>query len=487
MSELLKNAAALDEQRFSLAAQATRDVIRDWNVESGTIWVSELLMSDWGHALEKQEVDVAWWEAHIHPDDVAKVRVSLEQAFRSGQERWSDEYRFRRGDGTYGCAFERGLMIRRADGTVIRLIAAMQDITNRVDAEQGKRLHTLGRIAAAMAHDFNNVLMGIQPFAELVRKRSTEPRMTQAANQILKSVARGRRVTLDLLRSTQMAAPALQEIDLVKWLRQNEAEISALMTDRIKVSVIAPETSLFASCDASQLQQVITNFALNAHEAMRDGGTLTITLDVAPTDASFVELVVRDTGAGIPPDVLPHIFEPLYTTKPSGIGLGLAVVQQIVARHGGTLAVESTLGVGTAFRIRLPRILNATPRSMPAKGSALERVLLVEDDEIVADGLLQILKLEGLSVDVVSRGALVVDAVERLAPHVVVLDIGLPDVSGVEVYERIAARWPDLPVIFSSGNADTHALRPYLDHPHVRFLHKPYDVDALIRILREIG
>jgi signal transduction histidine kinase len=483
----IQDALIRSEQRFYFAAQATRDVIRDWNVESGSIWASDSLLSDWGHDIDEAELGVAWWEAHIHPEDVAKVRASLEDAFRSDGERWSEEYRFRRGDQSYGHVLERGLIIRRPDGTVTRMITAVQDISLRIDAEQGKRLSTLGRIAATMAHEFNNVLMGIQPFAELVRKKATEPRLTQAANQILKSVARGRRVTLDILRTTQMAAPALQEVDLGAWLRQAEEEIKALMTERTKVTVITPEAPLYASCDPSQLQQVIANLAVNAHDAMREGGLLTISLNVAPRDDQSIEMTVRDTGAGIPPDVLPRIFEPLYTTKTSGTGLGLAVVQQIVTRHDGTLSVESTQGAGTTFRIRLPRVTPAVPAEEAPEDSSLERVLLVEDDEIVAEGLVQLLGLEGLHVDVVSHGAMVVEAVDRLRPHVVVLDIALPDMNGMDVYDRLTERWPDLAVIFSSGNADTQPMSRYLDHPRVRFLHKPYEFDSLLKVLREIA
>jgi PAS domain S-box-containing protein len=182
---------ALQMERLALVAQATGDVIRDWDVARGTIWLNEAL-TGWGHSLDRDaEVEAAWWDAHIHPDDAAKVRASLERAFRSNDTRWSAEYRFRRGDGTYGFVLERALLIRVADGTVSRLVAAIEDITARADAEQAR---------ATMAHDFNNVLMGIQPFAEVVRKRTTDPRITHAANQILKAVARGQRITQDLLR-----------------------------------------------------------------------------------------------------------------------------------------------------------------------------------------------------------------------------------------------------------------------------------------------
>jgi signal transduction histidine kinase len=169
---------ALSMQRLALAAQATGDIIRDWDVARGTIWLSD----------RDVEVEASWWDAHIHPDDAARVRASLEGAFRSNDQRWSAEYRFRRGDGTYGFVLERALLVRNEGGTVSRLVSAVEDIAARIEAEQ------------AMAHDFNNVLMGIQPFAEVVRKRSTDPRITHAANQILKSVARGQRITLELLQ-----------------------------------------------------------------------------------------------------------------------------------------------------------------------------------------------------------------------------------------------------------------------------------------------
>jgi signal transduction histidine kinase len=177
---------ALSMERLALVAQATGDVIRDWDVARGTIWLSETL-TEWGHILDHDgEVAASWWDAQIHPDDAARVRASLERAFRSNEPRWSAEYRFHRGDGTYGFVLERALLIRLEDGTVSRLVAAIEDIT---------------QVRATMAHDFNNVLMGIQPFAEVVRRRTTDPRITHAANQILKSVARGQRITLELLQT----------------------------------------------------------------------------------------------------------------------------------------------------------------------------------------------------------------------------------------------------------------------------------------------
>jgi CheY-like chemotaxis protein len=297
---------ALSMDRLALVAAATCDVIRDWDVARGTIWLSD----------RDVEVEAAWWDAHIHPDDAGRVRASLERAFRSNEERWSAEYRFRRDDGTYGVVLERALLIRLADGTVSRLVAAVEDITTRAGPEQ---------IRAAMAHEFNNVLMGIQPFAEVVRRRTTDPRITQAASQILKSVARGQRITMDLLHAKSAA-----------------------------------------------------------------------------------------------------------------------------------------------------------------QGPALERILLVEDDETFAEGLVQLLELEGLRVDLVTHGALAVEAVERLAPQAVILDLDLPDEHGTAVYERLAARWPDLPVVFSSGN-DGAQLTGYLERPNVRFLRKPYEIEVLLRMLRELA
>lgn len=265
-------------------------------------------------------------------------------------------------------------------------------------------------------------------------------------------------------------------------------EIRALIGDRVSVDVGVPlPDTLFAHCDPAQMQQVLTNLALNGRDAMPKGGILTLS---AERTEKGVRLIVGDTGCGIAEETLPFIFEPLFTTKYSGTGLGLAVARQLVVHNGGTITVTSSIDQGTRFQIDLREDSPAEvecpyePRLSPAN-FGVQRVLIVEDDPIVAFGLSSILELEGVSVRVVSLGREAVAAVAAFQPDAVLIDIKLPDISGSEVYSQISARWPQLPVIFSTGHAD-ESLLPKSPSGHIGFLRKPYDGDALVATLREV-
>jgi CheY-like chemotaxis protein len=209
--------------------------------------------------------------------------------------------------------------------------------------------------------------------------------------------------------------------------------------------------------------------------------------------ASHLHIAVEDHGCGMPPETLRHIFEPLFTTKRNGTGLGLAVTHQVVMRHGGQLFVESTPNAGTTFHIFLPLAGSAAEshrprRKLMRRPSAIRRVLLVEDEPAVASGLSRLLEAEGMEVNVVYEGASVNTAIERLGPDVVVLDIGLPDMEGTQVYARIADRFPGLPVLFSTGHGgDEQHLEQFLSRPNVGLLMKPYDVRKLLEALETVA
>jgi CheY-like chemotaxis protein len=247
------------------------------------------------------------------------------------------------------------------------------------------------------------------------------------------------------------------------------------------------------------LSQVLINLALNARDAMlASGGTLTLGLSPGQPhelQQRFIHFTVTDTGEGIASENLPHIFEPLFSTKKIGTGLGLSVVFQIVAAHGGHISVESEPGMGSTFHLFIPSAVGSGSREEPEVSSEeteptkelLEtlRVLLVEDDEAVACGLQWLLEAYGVDVHVVGKGADVLPAMFKLRPDVIVLDLNLPDEDGGKVYERIAAQ-SRVPVIFSSGHAFEREIRELLNNPRVAFLMKPYSAEELLRTIHQV-
>jgi PAS domain S-box-containing protein len=397
------------------------------------------------------------------------------------------------------------------NGGVVGVVVAFMDVSDRrkleLKLEQANRLSALGRMAATIAHEFNNVLMGISPFIDVIKR---DPRRLElAVDQIARSVSRGKRITHDILRFTQPAEPNRSNFDAGSWLQAVALEARSILSSTYEVDVHSHDPSIAIHADENQIHQIVMNLVLNARDAMPGGGRITMAVRREPAGAQFpfglveaperfAHFIVRDTGCGIGQDILQHIFEPLYTTKRSGTGLGLAVTHQVVQRHGGEIFVESEIGIGTTFHIFLPLAPDhagaatvlpegggerpETSDYQAGNGNAV-RVLLVEDDAAVSTGLSALLELEGIEVDVASSGHEAIESVDRALPDVMVLDVGLPDIDGREVYRKVMRMHPDLPVIFSTGHADRGQLDELSPGGEVFYLLKPFDVDLLIETI----
>jgi two-component system cell cycle sensor histidine kinase/response regulator CckA len=364
---------------------------------------------------------------------------------------------------------------------------------------QSERLTSLGRMAATIAHEFNNVLMGISPFVEVIRRGKS---IDSSLDHIARAVKRGKRVTEEILRFTRHTQPQRAAFDVAPWIEDILFEARTVVPSSCHIEAAIHSYDLVIDGDASQLQQVFTNLILNAREAMPYGGTLSLEVRREPADASlpfgvvehperFAHCTVRDTGCGMNAETLRHIYEPMFTTKRNGTGFGLAVAHQVVERHGGAIFVESTVDVGTTFHLFLPL---ANPDDRPqtlveivtARAGVGRHVLLVEDDRTVAVGLASLLELEGLRVDVVETGAAAIEVIDHITPDVIVLDVGLPDMEGTTVYASIAAKMPHMPVIFSTGHADRRRLDALLGQKNVGYLLKPYASTTLLQAIEQV-
>lgn len=225
--------------------------------------------------------------------------------------------------------------------------------------DQVQRFTSLGRLSAQVAHEFNNVLMGIQPAIDVIRRSSLDPRAQRAAEIICSSVQRGKKITTDVLRFGCPQQISLELVDMHDLVRTTADEIRPML-GAIDLRIELPTTPLEITADAAKLAQVLINLSLNAKDSMHDSGTLTIRVE---PDRDWVRIDVTDSGPGIAAADLAHIFEPLFTTKRSGTGLGLFVVHRIVTAHGGVLSVESEPGAGATFHIAIPRVAVAIPQS----------------------------------------------------------------------------------------------------------------------------
>ncbi|HVR41397.1 MAG TPA: PAS domain S-box protein [Thermoanaerobaculia bacterium] len=375
------------------------------------------------------------------------------------------------------------------DGVKTGTLVIARDVTQRrmaeADLEREKRLASLGQLATSVAHEFNNVLMSILPFAELLQRRATNDERTQMATKhIIQAVRRGRQVSQEILRFGRPATPALGPIGVTEWLADFSREARAMLGTKYRFeSSVASEDEIFIEADRALLEQVATNLVFNARDAMPAGGRLEIT---ARCVNDTIEIAVRDSGPGIPMHLVDRIFDPLFSTKPAGNGLGLTIASQAMSLQRGALRVESEQGAGSTFTMVFVR---TAPPAHDSGDIVLplhrRRVLIVEDDESVGEGIRALLLDEGCDVQLVGRALEAPPVIERSMPDVVLLDVNLPDISGVELYEQLHERWPALPVIFSTGHADAAALDEVRKR-HVPSIMKPYDISELLSLMATV-
>ncbi len=390
--------------------------------------------------------------------------------------------------------------VRGARGYVVTLLDLTERNALQEEVEKRERLSGLGRVAASIAHEFNNLLMAIQPFAEMIRRASDSPPVTRAAGHIEAAVRRGKAVTQEVLRFTRPIAPLLVPIDAQEWLESIAAELRVVVGRDVTLEYrVAADTNRISG-DRDQLTQVIANLVLNSAQA--GAKNITIAASNAPPGRrmvnalsldALVRMTVQDDGPGMPLDVLRQIFEPFFSTKRGGTGLGLAIVHQLVRLQGGAIAAESGDGQGTTFEILLPAFLEkgepppAQRFHPPHAGDDVQiaRVLLVEDDESVATGISSLLESEGIAVRIVTSGSAGLAALEESLPDAAILDVGLPDMTGIELFQKIRERWPYFPVVFSTGHGDENYARA-IDKRAVEFLMKPYGFETLLTSLRSV-
>jgi two-component system cell cycle sensor histidine kinase/response regulator CckA len=388
-----------------------------------------------------------------------------------------------------------------ANDAVVGGVVCFSDISRRrqleAQLEQERRLSSLGKLAASVAHEFNNVLMGIGPSAEIIGTRlGPDDTLAMPVKQIRGAVQRGKRITEEILRFANPTPPAVAPFDADTWITRLEAETRNLLTQQHELE-IESEPGLVVVGDAPQLSQVALNLILNARDAMPHGGRLTIKARRArPADGlrfalpreaeAYAHLSVRDSGSGIAREHLDHIFEPLFTTKRSGTGLGLPISRQIVKQHQGEMFVDTDPGIGTTFHIFVPAaaVAAAVETEQPTNGRLPGQltVLIVEDDPHVAAGLRLALETEGVIVHHVSTGSGALRAIGSFVLDAAIIDVGLPDMDGTKVFEQ-GIKGRKIPVIFSTGHADQARIAPYLTDRSVAYLRKPYSISVLLDTL----
>ncbi len=362
---------------------------------------------------------------------------------------------------------------------------------SRADAEgrleRAQRLETVGLLAGGIAHDFNNLLMAILANAQFVGEDSDDPEVHASVIEIVGAAKRGADLTRQLLGFARKQPHRPTDVDLAELVRSMEPFLSRLLPETIRLSTDV-EDGCGARIDAGQIQQVLLNLVINARDAIEGQGEVAVAVFA---DGDWATLVVHDDGSGIPPEVLPQIFDPFFSTKDAtrGTGLGLAMVHGIVEQHGGQVEVTSEPGA-TTFTLRFARVASdrVEPTALPTPDvSSLVgrlprgRVLVVEDDPSVQRATVEGLRRAGVDVDVAADGQ---DALERFerAPQrfiALVTDVVMPRMSGPSLAAKVRETRPDIPVVFVTGYHD-RSVDGEVDLPVSAVIMKPATTEQIL-------
>jgi PAS domain S-box-containing protein len=403
-------------------------------------------------------------------------------------------------------------VFRDAHGKVLGIITVARDMTEyRVMEErlrQSQKMEAIGTLAGGVAHDFNNILMVISGYSSVLTEAlNGDPKLRTHVEQIQKASERAAALTRQLLAFSRKQTIQPVPLSLSSVVNGIEKLLHRLIGENITIKTQLASDIGAVLADAGQIEQVILNLAVNARDAMPDGGQLTIETrntvldggksigqqDVRP--GHYVELIVSDTGTGMETAVQSHIFEPFFTTKPAGrgTGLGLSTVYGIIQQANGYVGFTSAPGAGTAFRICLPRIdskqnVEAAEDDAQLALRGAETVLLVEDDASVCELVRSVLTSHGYSVLATRHPSEAETICQKYGTRIDLLltDVIMPEMSGAELSKRLMGFHSGLRVLFMSGYIDDSLVRQGVNQKEVAFLQKPFSPQNLAKKVREV-
>ena len=435
-----------------------------------------------------------------------------EQIEREGEARGL-EAAWKRRDGSVIFVRESARAFRADDGRVLYYDGIVEDVTERRRLEeqlrQAQKMEAVGRLASGVAHDFNNLLTIIMGYSDLLLERVSLPDgMRSPVKEIEKAADQAASLTRQLLAFTRKQVLQPHIVDLNSLLTNVDKMLRRMIGKNIELVTHLPSGLGRVNADPGQIEQVITNLAVHARDAMPQGGQLTLEAANVDLDSSYatchesvlpdhyVMIAMSDTGMGMDAETQAHIFEPFFTTKGQGkgTGLGLATTYGIVKQSEGHIWVYSEPGKGTTFKVYLPRIDQAVeviaPTNVPVDElpPSCQTILLVEDEEVVRSSARKLLESRGYEV-LEAKGAN--DALEiggryKKHIHLLLTDVVMPQMSGRELAEHLAPLHPETKVLYMSGYADHAVVQHGLLDPGTVFLQKPFTPDALTLKVREV-
>jgi two-component system cell cycle sensor histidine kinase/response regulator CckA len=461
--------------------------------QATNVYISPQIVEILGWPQADWEADPHFFESVLHPDDKERVMAEVVHANET-HEVFDSEYRLRHREGHHVWVHDRSGVV--GDGPEAFARGFLVDITEQKKLEerlrQAQKMDALGQFAGGVAHDFNNFLTGIGGYAELAASTTERGTVVSRCLDSIKTAANeASDLTARLLAFSRRNVPDRQPVDLNAIVGEAAGLVERLVGADIRVTLALAQPLPAVAADLAQLKQVVLNLALNAHDAMPDGGAITIETGVSGEN---VVLRVRDNGIGMDAATRSRALEPFFTTKPEGEGkgLGLSLVYGVVDGLDGRLSIESAIGLGTIVEIALPAAgaLPGEPAQVPDQpitGVNGERVLIVEDREVVRDLARDVLEESGFDVVAVAGGREALAEVASGEPFDLLLtDVVMPEMSGPELAVQLRTTNPALPVLYMSGYTDDVLSAHELAQDATAFLRKPFANAELITAARAL-
>jgi signal transduction histidine kinase len=394
--------------------------------------------------------------------------------------------------------------VHGADGKVIYLLFEARDITDLKLAQeqlrQSQKMEALGQLTGGIAHDFNNLLTVVVGGLDIISKRASDSKLKRYAENALAASERGARLTAQLLAFSRVQRLEVQPTCVGPVVENMRPLLRNVLGPGITKKFALEDVLMPVMADPTQLEVAILNLAINARDAMPDGGVLSfatrkveVSGDPELEDGDYIELVISDTGTGMPPEVVERAFEPFFTTKEvgKGTGLGLSMVYGMARQSGGTARIESRFGEGTAVKLYFRRaesdaVSDATGQAgaqLPSSGpQPAASILVIDDDPDVRGFIADALDEQGYRVREAADGREGLAQFQRGNADLVIIDFVMPGLSGAEVARKIRAKRRDQAILFVSGYSETDAVKRTA--PDAPLLAKPFRAEALLKAVR---
>jgi signal transduction histidine kinase len=466
----------------------------------GALYVSEGVERLTGFAAGRFLDEPSFGLDRIHPEDLPHVIRALQEARTVGS--YACEFRWRSADEQYRTFLDQGVYAAGGEGAAPELLGTMLDVTDQRRLErqllQSQRLDAIGKLTGGIAHDFNNLLASVLSGLNLIERRAElNPRAAEIVEMTRHAAEQGKQLVSRMLAFSRRQSLAPRPVDLREMSGTLDALLAPVLGGLIHLQWEVTEPACFVLADPPQLELALMNLVINARDAMPSGGTITISGrtgngSVPPPDlgaGDYVVVTVADTGRGIAPELISQVVEPFFTTKEvgKGTGLGLSTAYGFAKQSGGTLRIESTVGIGTNVEIWLPRAeaigwQQPAPEIPPAQVAVASsaRILLIDDNASLRTLTAMQLGEEGFDVVSAAGGAEALALIERDAKRfdIIVTDFAMPLISGLEVIRlarNMRASWP---AVIITGHADANAIA---DRPmDVPIVNKPYSTEDLL-------